>query len=264
MNKLRYLATVLVFLVMPACITVQESDDKCESGCAGAKADDTPEAGTNTGGTKANGGTSGSGGTQVGASGAPDEGMAGQGGTPATLPTTVSVEVLGAYIGPGKIDNTTWDGTGTVPPEVLALVADALGYPGVDKIADVVQQAAYQALSKPDPFGTANLDRDGSGFDAADDVKLATTANNTEDTFKPTWPMPYPGWKDLPFDGGLQVRVTLYDEDLSLNDDIGTATINYPELLAAWESGKSYWVRVEDQTQGQLLAVEIQVSGVVE
>jgi len=264
MNKLRYLASVLAFLVVPACITVQESDDKCDSACAGTKADDMPEAGTSTGGTKANGGTSGSDGTEGGTDGAPDEGMAGQGGTPPTLPTIVSIEVTGILIGPGKVDGTQWDLSEPVPEEVLEALAAALGYPGMGQVLDVVQGAAYQALSKPDAFGVANLNPDGRGFDALFDVALAGINDNTEDSFTPNWPMPFPGWQDLPFEPGLAIRVNVRDEDIALHDDIGTATLNYDDLLEAWLAQDSHWIRVEDQTNEQLIAVQVQVSGVVE
>ena len=270
MKKLSFLVVALVLAVglVPGCITVQEAaKDTCDS-CAGAPPDNIGGT-TSAAGTEAKSGSGGtdlasSGGTETARAGAPDQSSAGDAGALPELPATVSIEVLGALIGPGKIDHTTWDGTGTVPPEILMALADAFGYPGVDKIVDVVQQAAYQALSKPDPFGTANLNPDGTGFDAADDVTLATIETNTDNTFTPIWPMPYPGWTDLPFDKGLQVRITLYDEDLEYNDDIGVVTVTYADLVEAWKAQDSHWVRVEEQGGGQILAVQIQVSGAVE
>jgi hypothetical protein len=259
MKMLNLLVVSLSLSVIPACITVQEaSKETCES-CAGANTDDgKPDGGTSSGTSTDLGGADST------SAGAPDLASAGQAGAPPQLPATVSIEVLSALIGPGKVDGTTWDGTGTVPPDILEALADAFGYPGVDKIVDVVQQAAYQALSKPDPFGTANLNPDGSGFDAINDVELATRITNTEDTFTPIWPMPFPGWKDLAFDDALQVRLTLYDEDLSLDDDMGVVTINYADLLEAWQAQDSHWIRVEDQGDGQILAIQVQVSGAVQ
>jgi hypothetical protein len=108
------------------------------------------------------------------------------------------------------------------------------------------------------------MDPDGSGFDPKLTIHLATTANNTENTFQPSWPTPTPGWRTVPFTPGLKVRVKLQDEDLVEPDDIGTATIKYEDLLVAWKAQDSHWVRVDAQTNKQLLAVQIQVSGIAD
>jgi hypothetical protein len=264
MNKLSLFATGIALWALPACITVNEADNTCPD-CAGAKSDDTTSGGTSAGGSSTGGTTAEAGQTgtaTAGASGATDEGAGGEGGAaPLAMPKTISIELVGALIGPGKIDGTQWDLTDQVPPEILDALADAYGYPGMGKVLEVVQSAAYQALSKPDPFGVANLNPDGVGFDSKLNVNLADEATNTEDTFTPLWPMPFPGWQRLQVEPGMEVRVTLYDEDLALNDDIGTATITYDDILEAWTAGDSHWIRVEDQTNEQLIAVQIQVSG---
>jgi len=239
-------------------------------GTAGAGG--TPNSG-GTGGTEAatagaggNGGSSLAGTGGMAASGGDAGSTAGTGGEGAlpNLPITVGIELLGALIGPGKSDGTQWDGTDTVPPEVLELVATAAGVPGAGALLGVVQDAAYQALSKPDPFGVAELNWDGTQFDPDLDLVLADIETNDDDTFQPLWPSPTPSWSDVPFDPGVQVRVTLHDEDLTDHDAIGIATINYDDLVEAWLAQDSHWIRVDDQTQGQLFALQVQVIGVVE
>jgi hypothetical protein len=205
----------------------------------------------------------GAGGAAPASTGGTDHAPAPQGGEASTpqesIPDTVNVELLGALIGPGKLDNTQWDGAGTVPPEVLEAIATAAGLPGTGAILGVIQSAAYQALSKPDPLGSAELN-EGGGFDSLFTIALTSVASNEEDTFAPSWPQPYPGWKDVPFGNGTQVRVTVLDEDLASNDNIGVATINFDDLKEAWDAQDSHWVRVDDQTNGQLLALQVQVT----
>lgn len=187
-------------------------------------------------------------------------------GAASVLPDSVTIEMLGALIGPGKSDGTEWDGPGKIPDDVVTGLATALGSPEIAPILNFAQGAAYQALSKPDPYGIAQLNWDGSGFDPAQTISLATVDNNRQDTFTPDWPMDasgaLPGWATVPFTPDLQIRVDLDDEDLTAPDHIGTVTIDFPDLKKAWESKKSYWILTGDPTK-QLLAVQVQVTGKV-
>jgi hypothetical protein len=209
-------------------------------------------------------GTAGdSGGVTAGAGASVTDTSGASGSTP-TLPSIVAIDMLGALIGPCKSDHTEWDSTGPVPSAIIDGLATAAGQPEVGPLLDFMQQSAINALSKPDPYGIAEMDPDGSGFDPKLTITLATTADNTQDTFQPDWPPPTPGWRSVPFGPGLEVRVTLQDEDLVNPDDIGKATIKYEDLLAAWKAKDSHWVRVDGQTNKQLLAVQVQVSGIAD
>jgi hypothetical protein len=184
------------------------------------------------------------------------------GSTTVQPPAYVNIDILQTLIGPSKSDGTYWDTTGTIPSSVTNALAAAAGQPEVGPLLEFMASSAVQSLSKPDPFGYAELDWAGTGFDSAYDIPLADTSNNTEDTFQPTFPGPPqpPGWQQVAYSDGLLVRVTLTDEDLALNDDIGTATVKHGDILAAWTAQGTYWVRVDDQTQKQLLAIAIQVT----
>jgi hypothetical protein len=141
---------------------------------------------------------------------------------------------------------------------VTAGLATALGLPGTGGILNFMSSAAVQALSKPDPIGSAELNQ-GAGFDPASDRELANIDNNTEDTFEPTWPGA-PGWRSVKLSVDLKVRVTIQDEDFFYNDDVGVATATAEDITAAWLDGRTYWVRVDSQTNNQLLAIAIQVT----
>jgi hypothetical protein len=173
-----------------------------------------------------------------------------------TVPGYVNIEIISALLGPSKSDGTPWDGTGTVPASVTDGLAIALRVPGMGDILNFMASSTIQSLSKPDPLGTAQLDV-GSGFGNA--ITLANANNLTIDTFEPTWPG-QPGWLSVKFSMALKVRLTLQDEDLLYNDDVGVATITGSDLYQAWLDGRTYWVRVEGQTQNQLLAVAVQVT----
>lgn len=178
---------------------------------------------------------------------------------PDTVPAApgyVNIEIISALLGPSKSDGTPWDGTGNVPSSVTDGLALALKVPGMGDILNFMASSAVQALSKPDPLGTAQIDM-GGGFGNV--ITLANLNNNTEDTFEPTWPG-QPGWLSVSFSMALKVRVDVKDEDLLNDDDVGVATINGNDLYQAWLDGRTYWVRVEGQTYNQLLAVAVQVT----
>lgn len=174
------------------------------------------------------------------------------------LPSYVNIDILSTLLGPSKSDGTSWDSSGTVPSSITDGLAVALGVPGTGPILNFMASSGVQALSKPDPIGSAQLDV-GTGFDPTLNLELANTTNNTEDTFEPTWPGS-PGWISVKLSSGLKVRLTVQDEDLVYNDDVGVATVTYADIVAAWIDGRTYWVRVDSQTNNQLLAVAIQVT----
>lgn len=172
------------------------------------------------------------------------------------LPKTVTVTAIGAYVGPGMADGSQWDGVGTVPPETITALGQALGASNpIIALATFFADPAVDLLAKPDPIASGEVYAYGK-WQAG--LELANITNNTEDTFTPLWPQS-PSWTGVPFDSKTRVRFTVLDEDFSANDPIGTAEINYSDLLTAYQLGKVHHVRVADQTQNQLLFVSISV-----
>ena len=168
----------------------------------------------------------------------------------------VSLTVEDALVGPGLQDGSEWDGPRDVPAEAWQALDAALA--SVNPFLAVTQffgQDVIDALSKPDAIGTADLAIDGS-FDPTNSLVLADAGSNQEDTFTPIWPGA-PGWEHVPLVDGLQVRVTLFDEDLSENDPIGVAILSSDDVEAALDAGEIVHVQVDDQTNRQLLFVGI-------
>lgn len=196
-----------------------------------------------------------------------DAGLGGTGGTAAggaggagAYPNFVNIELISILAGPGKVDGTQWDSSDNVPPEVWEGLASALGLPGVGALFDFMESAAAKSLNKPDPVGVAELDWTGNGFDPLFEITLSAP----DDTFLPIWEkVPgkgMPGWHNVPYAPGVKVRLTLRDEDLVTDDDMGICTLDGEDIAAAWQNGGTFWVRVETQTQKQVLAVALQVT----
>jgi len=183
-------------------------------------------------------------------------GQPGGGGTGTQLAT---IEIVQCLIGPGKSDGTQWDYDGQIPETVTSGLATVLGQPGVGPIINFLASTAVSALSKPDPYGWAEIAANGTGFDPSNRIVLADTSTNMEDTFQPLW-LNVRGWRSVPLTSSTMVRVTLLDEDLVDDDAIGIATVPGAQLQAALAAGGTYWVRVEQMTQNQLLAIGVQVT----
>ena len=179
--------------------------------------------------------------------------------TASASPPLVTIEVVQCLIGPGKSDGTEWDYDGEIPQTVTTGLATVLGQPGVGPIINFLASSAVTALSKPDPYGWAEIATNGSGFDPANQIVLADTTTNMQDTFQPLW-LNVRGWRSVLLSSSTMVRVTLLDEDLVNDDAIGIATIPASQLQAALAAGGTYWVRVDQMTQNQLLAIGVQVT----
>jgi hypothetical protein len=171
----------------------------------------------------------------------------------------VNVEIIQCLVGPSKSDGTEWDFSATVPASVTTALASALGTPGIGPILNFLANPSIANLSKPDPYGIAELDWNGTGFDPTLAIVLADPSNNMGDTFQPLW-LGTRGWAALPLSPSLMVRVTLMDEDLIQDDAIGVATISGAQIKAAFAAGGTYWVRTDEMTVKQILAIGIQVT----
>jgi len=173
----------------------------------------------------------------------------------------VSVQVVDAIIAPSKADGTAWDGTVMIPDEVLTQVGDALA--GGDPVGGVLAvlagptlNDAIDSLDKPDAFGTAQATVFGTIGEA---YWLAQEGDAIQDSYTPIWPY---GWyyKNVPIDSDVRISVQLWDSDLIDDDPIGVAQINSSDFKAALAAQEKFYVRVDDQTDGQLLFIGISVT----
>ena len=118
---------------------------------------------------------------------------------------------------------------------------------GVEPGKTILIHSAYSTLSR-------------QGFLAEYQIVLADKTNNWEDTFTPTFLNGNGGWTGVPFTEQTRIRVTLEDLDLQNDDPIGTAIINYGDLVEAWAENTKFWINVATQTQNQLLFLGVVVS----
>jgi hypothetical protein len=80
-----------------------------------------------------------------------------------------------------------------------------------------------------------------------------------QDTFTPQFQGP-PSWSHVAFDGSTRLAVELKEKDLLVADDaVGTFVIGPRDMLEALHAGKVHQVRVDDQTNGQVLFAAISV-----
>jgi len=174
-----------------------------------------------------------------------------------------TIEVVDATISPGKANHNVWDFVGQVPDSVWSGLASALGAP--EPFPAVVGFLDTQSLlPRPDPFGTAALL---SVYSEENEIEspLATTEDNPQDTFTPTWPT-RSHWEKVPLTSDLRVRVSLTDEDLSEHDPIGVVELSSRDIDAAIAAGQVLHVKVSGQGTAQILFVGVwaQETGVTE
>lgn len=147
-----------------------------------------------------------------------------------------------------------------IPQDVLTTVGNALA--GGDPVGVVLAALAGPALNsaigtldKPDAYGWAQATVFGA---IGDSYWLAQPADAVPDNYTPIWPY---GWhyQNVPIDSDLRIGVTLMDSDLVNDDPIGTAEINSTDIQDALTAQQKFYVRVDDQTDGQLLFIGISV-----
>lgn len=172
----------------------------------------------------------------------------------------VTVTLTDAIIGPGKQDGTSWDETFTIPKQVLNDIGTALagGDPVGGALAVLAGPTLNDAISttaKPDPYGWVQATAFGmTGMS----YYLADRDHYMADTYTPVWPVPFQ-YSDVPIDSDVRIRVFIVDEDLVDDDSLPPAEINSNDLKAALSAQKKFYVRVNDQTAGDVLFLGISV-----
>jgi len=170
------------------------------------------------------------------------------------LPSFVSVEMRQALLGPSKVGGNAWDGFGRIDDRGQTLVLQALGKSDpVAELALVFANPALAALEKPDPAGSV---RCMSGALELDRLNLP----KVQDTFTPIWSgRALPRVQLVP---STRLEVDLWDKDLAVDDPMGTSTITDTDLVSALREGTVHHVRVAEQTNNQVLFIDVAVTGV--
>ncbi len=187
--------------------------------------------------------------------------LVGCGPSPRRLPDRVNIAIIDATVAPAMEGGKSWDGVGQVPVEVLQGVAGALAAAptrGRAEVATKVGAVAVQltalaasGLAAPDAKGVADLSAGGTS--------RRLVLPEVRDTFTPTWVGL--SFDQVPLVEDVRLRVQLVDDDdIGSDDPIGTAELNYEDLIAALQGERVTQIRVAEQTRGQLLYVGISVT----
>ncbi|MRG95697.1 hypothetical protein [Polyangium spumosum] len=169
----------------------------------------------------------------------------------AELPASGRVMLHGVTIAPSKFGGEKWDGVGQIDSSQIDLFGNLLrGRVPYVEIAKALAAPANDALDKPDVKGRATL----LGPIEAAPVVLA----GQEDTFTPQFQGP-PTFRAVPFDGTTRLAVELLDDDPIDDDPVGSFQLGPDEMLEAFRAGNVHQVRVDAQTNGQVIFAAISV-----
>jgi hypothetical protein len=167
------------------------------------------------------------------------------------IPESGTLRLHGVTVAPCKYGGAAWDGPGQLAPDEVGVLGTLLkGRVPYVEFAKALATPAAQALDKPEVQGDARLLR------PSEEVPTMLTAQ--EDTFTPQF-APTPTWQRVPFDGSVRLAVNLVDDDIVGVDPVGTFQIGPDDMIEALRAGNVHQVRVDGQTNQQVLFAAISV-----
>lgn len=172
-----------------------------------------------------------------------------------TLPAFVNIEFRSALVGPSKFGGAAWDGLDELEDSAQKELGQALA--AVDPYAAVLSyftNPALMALERPEPFGHVRAAVNGV---VVQQIELPLMQR---DTLTPLWSKMRLIRVPLVVDTRLEVE--LYDKDLVNDDAMGAATITASDIATALRVGTVHHVRVAEQTNNQVLFIDISAEGI--
>jgi hypothetical protein len=177
-----------------------------------------------------------------------------------TLPSGEQVELVtvrleDVMIAPAKSDGRQWDvATPIDEPNARAQVVAAMDHAPDPKRAYEAALAAIARLGdawgRPDIAGKVSLDQ-------ADGTEEKRTFEGPIDTFTPRLGVT---WTHVPLSHWTTMHMYLVEKDPGGTEDVGAVVLSAHDLARAFEQhGRVHHVRVDDQTNGQVLYVGIVV-----
>ena len=176
------------------------------------------------------------------------------------LPGTVHIQLVDVVVSPSRADGAQWDGAMPAAPfgrEVFRDVAFSSA-PGTPWVHTWAGASPGGGRERPDPHGWADLAI--SGAWVAESARRWPSEGETflVDTLAARFdPLE---WRDVPFDAGTRLRVTVLDRDFPSDEMMGVAEIPFAALVRALEVGGVLQVPVGDQTDGQVMSVGVSVT----
>jgi hypothetical protein len=177
-------------------------------------------------------------------------------------PIKVNISILSAVIGPSKVGDQKWDtGFGSLKglAPLASLVVPFSGMITTSVVSGLIGKAP-QGNSAPDVFGTAqfigNIDMDPSSS-LLKPLDLATFKTLTKNSYTPGLKGEYKSW---PMYKDTRLRIELKDKDFAEHDLIGKVEITRSDVELAIKTGKPIYINVAEQSQNQLLFIQISAS----
>lgn len=182
-------------------------------------------------------------------------------------PIKVNFTVLGAVIGPVKINGKSWDVGRAVDPSASGLIAELMA-PGsgalVSSVVNTVSQVAANGTAAPDVVGYIQQVGPTTRYlskISGTPIELAGKRTLARDSYTPNFQAGYSGW---PIFIGTRFRIHLWDLDFQNHDTIAAVEITYDDIMSAIKHGKTKWIKVADQSNNQLLYIQISASSSLE
>ncbi|MDI1448999.1 hypothetical protein [Polyangium sp. 6x1] len=168
-----------------------------------------------------------------------------------SMPAAGRVMLHGVTVAPCRFGGDLWDGVGQIDASQIDLFGNLLrGRVPYMEIAKALAAPANEALDKPDVKGRAKI----VGALEGSPVPLKGQA----DSFTPQFSGP-PTFENVAFDGSARLAVELLDDDMVDDDPMGSFQLGPDEMLEAFRAGNVHQVRVDSQTNGQVLFAAISV-----
>lgn len=171
----------------------------------------------------------------------------------------IHLEILGAVIGPTKINGKPWDGV-TIKSNTKAssLISSMLNRgQAATAVISFVMNNAGQGFNAPDvvgfiqPIGPKPL----ASKYLKRLLRLATNSTMTRNSHTPYLSARYLHWTIWPT---TRFRITLYDVDVNDHDLIGTVELTYGDIMKAVTNGKITYINVSSQSAGnQILYIKV-------
>jgi hypothetical protein len=167
----------------------------------------------------------------------------------------VTFRVVDVMIAPTRLDGKPWDrGTGFEDPSIRDRIVTgmnrALNAKGAYDAASVALGRLGDAWGRPDVGGSASVD-------PGDGKQETRSLEGEKNSLTPRF---VARWEHIPLTHWTTVRMYFVDKDAVGSGDIGAVVLSPLDLAAALkENGAVHHLRVDDQTNGQILFVGISV-----
>lgn len=156
-------------------------------------------------------------------------------------PSLIDVRIIGVHVLPFDNEGANWDGLGSFTQQEQFEFVSAANSAG----GPFVAAAAFAALLVNEGTSAADVRGVGNIAYGQTDLMIPLTLTGQNNTNKPTFGQPAPGWNNVQTGRDVRISIDLHDyDDTSANCVIGVVQINEQHLLAALSAAQNYPVPV--------------------